>query len=232
MSPDRLLLDQLLEAMFPRDPRGRMTGAAPWLHILRTTDEAICRCHADMPDATAVQIQAMAAAPRGRPGAWAEEYARYLAQTTSIATVTAVRAGPLFRFPDKLPEGSECVPIHVGNLDLLKGALDEWVWDAETGAPMMAALADGRAVSVCASVRISGAAHCAGVETAAAYRGRGLAEHAVAGWARLVRERGAEPFYATTFDNLASQKVARRLGLNLIGSEFSIYAAALQPEDR
>lgn len=43
------------------------------------------------------------------------------------------------------------------------------------------------------------------------------------GWAKLVRANGAEPYYATTFDNIASQKVAARLGLTLIGSEFSVY---------
>jgi len=88
---------------------------------------------------------------------------------------------------------------------------------------MVASLTDGRAVSVCASVRASETMHCADVETAPAYRGRGLAERAVSGWAKLVRARGAEPFYATTFDNLASQKLASRLSLSLIESEFSIY---------
>jgi predicted GNAT family acetyltransferase len=92
----------------------------------------------------------------------------------------------------------------------------------------VAALVEGRAVSVCASVRASEAAHCAGVETSPVYRSRGLAPRVVAAWAKLVRTRGAEPFYATTFDNMASQIVACRLGLNLIGSEFSIYGEAVQ----
>jgi hypothetical protein len=33
---------------------------------------------------------------------------------------------------------------------------------------------------------------------------------------------GAIPLYGTTFDNLASQGVARSLGMELVGSEFSV----------
>ena len=56
----------------------------------------------------------------------------------------------------------------------------------------------------------------------AAYRGRGFACQAVTAWARAVQTLGSVPFYATTFDNLSSQGVARRLGLDLVGSEFSV----------
>jgi predicted GNAT family acetyltransferase len=87
---------------------------------------------------------------------------------------------------------------------------------------MSAMVVDGRAVSICASVKASTAAHCAGVETLPEYRGRGLAALAVAGWARTVLATGATPFYGTTFDNLPSQNLARRLSLRLIGSEFSV----------
>lgn len=216
--------------MFQHDERGRLTGAAPQVHIVRTDGDVVCRCHRDMPDATAARVQALVAAPRGRPAAWAEEYAHYLSLVRTAATVTSLRAGPLFSFPEELPEPSECSTIDTRNLGLLKGSFEEWVEDAENGSLMAAALADGRAVSVCATVRSSKTVHCAGVETAADYRGRGFAERAVAAWAKLVRASGAEPFYATTFDNLASQKVAWRMGLRLVGSEFSIYGTASRPE--
>lgn len=225
MGFDDKVLGHLIDAMFQHDDRGRLLGAAPLLHIVRTDDHVICRCHADLPEATAEQIAAVASAPRGRPAAWAEAYARYLSLAESVSTLASVRAGPLFRFPEPLAAHPDCVAIDGRNSELLKGALDEWIGDAEDGALMVAALADGRAVSVCATVRASKHVHCAGVETAPAYRGRGLAGRAVMGWARLVRESGAEPFYATTFDNLSSQKLAARLGLRLIGSEFSVFGA-------
>ena len=183
-------------------------------------------------DSTAAHVTALAASPRGRPGAWAEDYARYLSLVADVFAVTSVRAGPLFCFPESLADDPDCVTIDRRNSDLLKGALDEWVEDAENGALMVAAIVDGRAVSICATVKSSEAVHCAGVETAPPYRGRGLAERVVTGWAKLVRASGAEPYYATTFDNIASQKVAARLGLPLIGSEFSVYGAALHPDGR
>jgi hypothetical protein len=226
LAVDYRQLDDLVRAMFRHDRDGRLTGAAPLLHIVRTDKAVLCRCHAVVPDATAARIQALAAAPRGRPNVWADDYARYLAVAEGVGFVTAVRAGPLFRFPDELPETAECLPINRTNLDLLRGSLDEWVEDAQQGSAMAAAIVDGRAVSVCATVRASRTVHCAGVETAPAYRGQALAQHAVVAWAKLVRTAGAEPYYATTFDNTASQKVASRIGLRLIGSEFSIYGPA------
>lgn len=225
-------LDRLVEAMFKHDQRGRLVGAAPLLHVVRTADGAICRCHANMPDSTAAHVMAIASSPRGRPGAWADEYAQYMSFAAGVSTVTSVRAGPLFCFPESLADYPDCVSVGRGNSHLLRGGLDEWVEDTENGALMVAALVDGRAVSVCATVKSSGTVHCAGVETALSYRGRGLAERVVTGWAKLVRANGAEPYYATTFDNIASQKVAARLGLTLIGSEFSIYGATLLPDSR
>jgi predicted GNAT family acetyltransferase len=85
--------------------------------------------------------------------------------------------------------------------------------------------ADGRAVSLCASVIAVDEAHAAGVETLPAYRQRGLAADAVAAWAGAVLRMNATPFYGTTFDNLASQGVARRLSMKLEGSEFSVECA-------
>lgn len=110
-------LSQLLQAMFRHDERGRLTGDAPLGHILRIADAVECRLHATMPDATTVRVHALAAAPRGRPGAWA----------------------------------------------------------------------------------------------------------------RLVQTRGAKPFHPTTFDNLASLNVARRLGLGQVRTDFSIYGAVAPP---
>jgi GNAT superfamily N-acetyltransferase len=221
-------LEQLLGTMFHQDAQGRLVGDAPHVHIIRTADTVLCRVHVMMPDPVAAQLRALASAPRGRASKWAEEYAAHLSLVATVTTVTAVRAGPLYGFPDELPDVADCVAVDAANLMLLKGCLDEWIEYAERGLLMVVALAEGRAVSICTSVRASASAHCAGVETSPVYRGRGLAPRVVAAWAKLVRAGGAEPFYATTFDNIASQNVARRLRLNLIGSEFSIYGELVQ----
>jgi predicted GNAT family acetyltransferase len=60
------------------------------------------------------------------------------------------------------------------------------------------------------------------VETLPEYRRRGFAVSAVAGWARAVRSSGAMPFYSTSWDNVASQAVAARLGASLAGVDFHV----------
>ncbi|TDJ22462.1 MAG: GNAT family N-acetyltransferase [Gammaproteobacteria bacterium] len=86
----------------------------------------------------------------------------------------------------------------------------------------MAMIEDGQAVSVCASSRITDAAHEAGVETLPEHRRKGHAVNVVAGWASAVRLLGADPFYSTSWENVASQNVATRLGLSAFGVDFHI----------
>ena len=81
---------------------------------------------------------------------------------------------------------------------------------------------EGRAVSVCGSVRITPDAHEAGVETSADARGHGFSVAAVAAWARAVRKLGAEPLYSTSWDNAASRAVARKLDLIPYAADYHI----------
>jgi len=69
---------------------------------------------------------------------------------------------------------------------------------------------------------ITPAAHEAGVETLADFRGRGYAKDVVAGWARLVQFMGAIPLYRTSWENTASQAVAKKLSLLSYGADFQI----------
>ena len=220
--PDRQTLVDLAATLNPTDERGRLIGRAPHLHILRTPERVICRCHADLDDAVASTLARLARRPRGRPSQWSREYADYLRVLTDVGPPRSVRAGPLYGFPDRPGIPSHATAIRQDNADLLSGGLDEWRADVAAGLPMMAMIVDGRAVSICASVAASGVAHAAGVETLPDHRGRGFASQMVAAWAQVVRARGSVPFYGTTFDNIASQGVARRLGLDLVAAEFSV----------
>lgn len=226
-TPD-LLLEDLVASRFAHDERGRLTGRAPALYVVRTPDAVMVRCHARLPDAAAARLRAIAERPRGRPRDWASEYGGYLEALASIAPIASMRAGPLYLCPPTLQGSDSCVRLVPDNAALLqRGGLEEWIPDARNGMLIMAVVEDERAVSLCASVHGSGAFHHAGVETAPAWRGRALAGRAVAAWAAQVRALGAMPLYGTTFDNLASQLVARRLGLTLIGSEFEVELAGL-----
>lgn len=134
----------------------------------------------------------------------------------------AVWAGPAFVFPGLPPVKAAVVEIGAHNADFLHGALAAWRADVGRRGPFVAIVEKGRVVSLCASVRTTRFVHCAGVETVPDRRGRGLAGQVVAAWAARVRARGAVPFYSTSWDNLASRAVARRLGLSLAGVDFHV----------
>jgi hypothetical protein len=57
------------------------------------------------------------------------------------------------------------------------------------------------------------------VETVAAYRGQGCAALVVDAWASAVRAKGLTPYYGTTWQNIASLAVARKLELIPIGED-------------
>jgi predicted GNAT family acetyltransferase len=88
--------------------------------------------------------------------------------------------------------------------------------------PCLAIVDHGRLASLCYSARNTPVAAEAGVDTLEEFRGRGYAPAVVAAWARAVRREGRVPLYSTSWDNLASRSVARKLGLVMYGADFSI----------
>jgi hypothetical protein len=149
-------------------------------------------------------------------------YEKYLELLSSHSPVDRIWAGPVYLSTRDLPPSVPPVAIGDHNTHLLRGGLEDWMPDVPHRRPFMAMIDNEHAVSLCASVRISDAVHCAGVETRTDHRRRGHAVNAVAGWARAVRSLGAAPFYTTSWDNVASQGVARRLQLTLVGVDLHL----------
>lgn len=215
------------ETLFATDADGRLASGSTYLHVIRTPERATCFCHRDLSAEAAGRLEEIAHRERGRHSRWPQDYADYLRVLSTVATVIAVRAGPLYVFPERPAFEPRAVAIGEHNAELLLGRLDEWRPDVAAGLPMFAAIRDGRAVSICATVKASEWAHAAGVETLPAYRGQGLAAQAVAAWGAAVQSLGATAFYGATFDNVASQGVARTLDLELLAGEFSVECEAL-----
>lgn len=88
---------------------------------------------------------------------------------------------------------------------------------ADFWAPWCAAMIDGEVGSIAFAARLGDTGAELGLVTAKAFRGRGLASAATAGWTRLPALRSRTLYYSTDRDNLASQRVAARLGLRLRG---------------
>jgi RimJ/RimL family protein N-acetyltransferase len=61
-----------------------------------------------------------------------------------------------------------------------------------------------------------------GVYTFPAFRGRGYAAAATAGWASLPALRGRTLFYGTSRTNISSRRVTERLGLRYLGASLTI----------
>ena len=128
-------------------------------------------------------------------------------------------AGPAYWFPDDIERPTNIVSITEQNANLLRDFPADWLPEIDSSRPYLAVVEDGRVVSLCCSARMSAQAHEAGVKTVAGYRGRGYAPAVVAGWAIAVRELGCIPLYSTSWENVASQRVASKLGSILYGSD-------------
>src|SRR2546428_12680883 len=97
--------------------------------------------------------------------------------------------------------------------------------DVDIG-PVTAAVVNGGAVSICYGARLSSSGAEAGVETLDSMRGRGHATAAVAAWATAVRRRGLLPLYSTSWENVASQRVAEKVGGVGYGEDWEVEGGA------
>ena len=149
----------------------------------------------------------------------AEAYVRSLEKD---APAHSLWAGPAYRFTEYPEPSRPLLAVTETNAGMLQGGFEELVAELPDWQPFVALVEDGRAVSVCRSVRMTPAAHEAGVETLPDFRGKGYAQDVVVGWARLVRAMGATPLYSTSWENTASQALAKKLRLSLYGADFHV----------
>jgi predicted GNAT family acetyltransferase len=131
-------------------------------------------------------------------------------------------SGPSFTFPQALPFAGEIVRVE--DERTLAPHFQGWVVGeiSEGRAPVVAVVEDGIPVSICFCARSSEAAAEAGLETAVGFRGRGYAARVTAAWAVAVRASGRTPLYSTSWLNLASLAVARKLALVMDATSWSL----------
>lgn len=96
---------------------------------------------------------------------------------------------------------------------------------ADLWPPWCAAMAHGEIASLAFCARLTAAGAELGLVTLPRFRGRGLAAAATAGWSALPALAGRTLFYSTARSNLASQRVAAKLGLAFIGPTWEIVRA-------
>jgi len=174
-------------------------------------------CHQTVMTMESLCLQEPIRDPLDQPPIFFNDYMRLLDADYSS---DAVGSGPFYWFADAIDPTGHAIEIDSSNIDLLRGELEPWTRAVPHYQPFRASIQDGRAVSVCASVRRTKLAHVAGCETDSAYRGRGHASSAVSSWACAVQQQGAVPFYNTDWGNVASQRVAQGLGARLFAWGF------------
>ena len=227
----RQLMELKANALFTYDARGRMIGSnepeperAPRLFLGRTTEGLIWRVRDDLSDEMVAEIERIVAEepalsdPQARP----TRFEALCELLTSESSLTNTWEGPAWRFPAVLQQSADVVAIGPENFALIREHFPYTAQYAREREPCYAVLEDGVAVSVCYSSRSTPAAAEAGINTLDACRGRGYAPRVAAAWALAVRRAGRVPIYSTSWDNVASQGVARKLGLVLFGAEMSL----------
>jgi len=229
--PDDLELMRLhVEALFTHDARGRLLrvnefggrSIAPRVYLGRTRMGHVLRVRADVADDVAEELRAIAddepvaADVPQRPHCGALLCAT-LARSEPIRRVWV---GPAYCIDvGALPPAVATVRLEADGSPLT-AMFPEWRGEVKHRQPFVAAVDGEAAAAICCSVRITAAAHEAGVETLLGARRRGFATRAVVGWAHAVAATDALPLYSTSWDNAASQGVARGLGMRCYGADF------------
>jgi hypothetical protein len=214
---------------FTYDARGRMLTSnephapvrqpAPRFYVGRTMAGHVLRFGSTLPDALAEDLSAIIAD-------WETVDALSFPSALGDAILTAlgrsapVIAGgeyPAYRFPESLAVPAGVVRLTAANRDSTRETYP-WLHRSYDGwGRCFVAMHDGAAVSVCFSSRVGRQAEAAGVSTLPDFRGRGYASGVTAAWGESVRAAGRIPLYGTSRDNVASQGVARRVGLIMYG---------------
>ncbi|MEX1158856.1 MAG: GNAT family N-acetyltransferase [Thermomicrobiales bacterium] len=218
------------DTLFCFDARGRMLHSnepsgrpAPRLFLGRTLEGDVVRFGASVPDTVARRLEEIVErlppiADLSAPPPSLDVLREAL---TQHAPVAVMGGGPAYRFPASIAALANVVQLTDANRDLVRDTFP-FLYDELAGRqPCFAVLDDGAAVAVCISSRNGADAAEAGVETLAAYRGRGHAAAVTAAWGAAIRESGRIPLYSTAWENLASQGVARSVGLIVFGADIS-----------
>ena len=232
---DLELLEMQIEALFTHDDRGRIVtvnepggGPAPRFFFGRAREGKLWRVRHDLPSDMAQRLESLATreAVTDDLKAAPHNLDAMLAVLAKDGEARVGHAGPAYRFPDHLPAPTGVTRITVANAHLLRrmpAYLDDVKRGLDAYEPRLAVIEDGVAVAICNSARLTNRVAEAGVETLEGYRGRGYATAVVATWALAIRETGRIPLYSTSWDNLASRAVARKLGLVQYGTDLNLW---------
>lgn len=194
------------------EPEG---GLAPALFIGMTSAGLLPYYHEHLPPELMVELASDAKLPLDIP--------KLLGTIEAYKPVKQLWMGPAFVFREKWDKWHSRVQlIDHHHTFLLEEHFLGLIGRLHAKAPVVAYVIEDFAVAVCCSARTSELGAEASLHTVPVYRGHGYGVEAVKCWQYHVQESGRIPLYSTSWDNLPSQQVARKLGLYQYGMDFSI----------
>jgi hypothetical protein len=227
---DQALMGIRADTLFTYDGRGRMVASnepdsrpAPRLFVGRTAGGHVARFGQAVPDEVAREVEAIVGRqPAGAGLAVPPDLRAALREVLERhGPIGEEGGGPTYRFPASLAQPGGAVKVTDTNVEVVREA-HPWLFrELPLWGPCFAVLRDGAAVSICFSSRIGAHACEAGLFTLPEHRGRGYAVAVTAAWGAAVRASGRAPLYSTGWENLASQAVARKVGLTMFGADAS-----------
>jgi RimJ/RimL family protein N-acetyltransferase len=208
--------------MFVIDGRGRIglssepnVPPAPLFALIRGASSCAWAIRADVTETVAAEVGRLAGQERPLEDLRNPHDAPAHADSYLALLGGQINSGPAFTFPDRIAHHHSNDVALVDKLAMLERNFHGWVAaEIPWRAPIVAVMDGGYPVSVCfCATRASENTVEAGLETAAAFRGRGFAPRVTAAWAAAIRASGRIPLYSTSWTNSASRAVARKLGL-------------------
>ncbi|WP_222125182.1 GNAT family N-acetyltransferase [Paenibacillus xylanexedens] len=200
-------------------------GKAPALFIGMTSAGSLTYYHEQLPPDLTVEL--------GRNSELPLDIPKLIRKVETFEPVNHMWMGPAYAFPETSDEWNLNVQL-IGHEQryMLAEHFPELTDHLHERSPVAAYVIGDSAVAVCCSARVSIHGAEASLYTAPGFRGRGYAAETVKCWQYYVRESGRMPIYSTSWDNLASQHVARKLGLIQFGVDFSITTLDLRRGSR
>jgi len=225
------LIEIQLDVLFTRNSDGRLIATrdpsrrtAPRVFLGRSAEGNAWAVHRDVDPGTRAELELLLSAEPRLVAESIEQGPACRARARELLDPVELEyRGPAYVLSEELPRDDRAREVTV---DESSEWLEVFPWLAEefeAVAPVVIAFEAGQPAAICHSPRgLTAAAAEAGVETVERFRGRGLATAAVASWARAVQRRGRLALYSTSWENKASQAVARRLSARLYGEDWHI----------
>jgi Acetyltransferase (GNAT) domain len=244
MPRDAELLAMRFHAAFVFEPSGRIAttnapdrSPAPRFALCGCASGNVYGVRADVADDVAAQLTGLAASepPFVDQSGAPRHLDRYVELLSRDALAPEPRLGMTYVLPNDIADQHDAQLICSDSVEgqRLRAALATQgvpAGLAEMGfadvsafwEPWCVALQHGEVASVAFAARLSETGADLGLATSPGLRGRGYAAAATAGWTRMPTLRSRALFYSTARTNIASQRVAARLGLRSLGASLEL----------